>query len=564
MATLALFHALLWTLIFPPIGWWPLALFAAAPLFALGVLAGEAGMRPMRAAAIAWLTALPAWAFHERWLIDVTIPGYPLLAMYLSAQQLLVVWAGARLRQRAWRDAPPHQRRARTLLALAIIWAGVEALRGAVVFDGYPWFYLGHPMVEVPGLRGLASVIGAFGASAIVAAINAFLVALALARPTEMRSMMRFAAGLVAFAALGGAGLLLERNARSAMESWPTLRVGIVQTNVPQSNKMNWEFAQRVEDFRAMAAMTAEAADQGAELILWPETMYPGLGLNKDAREAERELATGFVEALEMIQEAAGTPMIVGAMAREGVRLIEQDDGTLTLEQDASYNSAFLVAQGAMQEQRYDKVHLTPFGEVMPYISWSEWLERRLLAIGAPGMSFDLEVGEAARALRVPLRDGELGVATPICFEATNPAVVRRLLTRNGARAAGLIAHLTNDGWFTRWAGGREQHVLLTRWRAIETRTPAARAANTGISVGIDAVGRVVRQRAARSEGALVVDLAVAQGEGSTAFMRFGWALQWVVLAAGVALFGVAALSKEQAPTPAKPTEESGAGEQRP
>lgn len=560
-AALGLLHALLWILIFPPVGWWPLTLFAVAPLLVLVLRAGEAGMRPLRAAIVVWLTALPAWAFHERWLIDVTVPGYPLLAMYLSLQQALVVWAGVRLRQRAWKGADGRTRNARTLASLALLWAGVEALRGAVVWDGYPWFYIGHPMINMPGLRGLASIIGAFGVSALVGACSALVAGLIPMRAGRPWTRLQVGAIAVALLALALAGWWLERSARSAMASWPTVRAGIVQSAVPQSNRMNWTLEQRVEDFRDLARLTAEASANGAELILWPETMYPGLGLNEDARAAEAELGTGFDDALLRIQSAAGVPMIVGAMARENVRLVPQEDGYLTIEQDASFNSAYVVAGGDILDRRYDKVHLTPFGEVMPYISWSEWLERRLLAIGAPGMSFDLSEGGEAIAVEVPLDERTLKIATPICFEATNPAVVRALIVRDGYRAAGLIAHLTNDGWFTRWSGGREQHFLLTRWRAIETRTPAARVANTGISGAIDATGRVLARIGVDEWRALVVDIPYNDGAGVTLFMRAGWTLQWILLAGGLALLGWAALAKEQERAAPKPTEKGGASE---
>jgi apolipoprotein N-acyltransferase len=149
------------------------------------------------------------------------------------------------------------------------------------------------------------------------------------------------------------------------------------------------------------------------------------------------------------------------------------------------------LLEGGRGVARYDKMCLTPFGEVMPYISDWPWLEQKLLNFGAQGMRFELSEGSGFQPLEVRRPSGAVVVATPICFESTVSGAVRAMVYDRGKRRAHVIVNVTNDGWFGGWAGVREHHLLHSRWRAIELGVPVVRAANTGISCVIDARGNV-------------------------------------------------------------------------
>ncbi len=522
-------HALLFWLSFPPVFVWPLAFVSLWPL--LWIVWKTP--RPARSALMVGIAALPMWLLHHGWMIDVTAAGLPVLGLYLSLYAFLFVWLGARWRLRVgegWKF----------WCALPVLWIGLEMLRGAVVWGGYPWYLLGHPTIDATGWT--ASTIGAYGASFLVALFSIRLFEVLFAERTRR-------ARELALVLLGGAIVVLLGLTRSSQViEGRTIGISVIQTNVPQDNRMAWTFDQKVEDFRRFAAMTQGA--KPSHLIVWPETMFPGLSLNADAIRAERESGivypggvptTEFHDALLTLQSSVGTPMLVGAIAREGLRIDVDDDGRVSVDMDASYNSAFIVQNGEVEPTRYDKLHLTPFGEIMPLISRWDWLEEKLLALGAAGMSFELEAGRVPTVLTIT-RSDELHMfqeryATPICFEATMPGVCRRLVFGGGERRADVLINLTNDGWFGSSVGGRENHLLAARWRCVELRTPMVRAANTGISSFIESNGSVIARAPVNEEA--VLTHGVALPSGATLYARLGDLPGWLCLAATVVIAGL-------------------------
>jgi apolipoprotein N-acyltransferase len=245
--------------------------------------------------------------------------------------------------------------------------------------------------------------------------------------------------------------------------------------------------------------------------------MLPGFGL--DLETLDTQLAYGqedyplFAKAVFDLSRDLDTPMLIGAASFDGLRVNEEAG---RWEWDEHYNSVYLV-EGTIPTQRYDKGALTPFGEVMPYISRWDWLEARLLAIGAPGMTFDLDAAPSPRRLVVTTQRPDAGgetalvVGTPICFEDAVPWLCRELVFAEGPqKRAELLINLSNDGWFSWWVPGRVQHAQIARFRAVESRVPVLRAVNTGMTVSIDSCGRVVggigdgRYGSGRVEGALL------------------------------------------------------------
>lgn len=608
-----LLFALLMTAAFPPVSWWGCSLVALAPLVWLversgfrrasprREAGGEAsaaethstveppagadgsrgqGARPFRIALFAMIGAMPFYAVEHAWLWDVAGPGMPILAILMSLFPMVFVWTLIRVRRR-WPRVP-------VLLAAPVLWAGLEHFRGTIAFDGYPWFFVGHPLIDWAWLADAATGIGATGVSAIAAGVGVTLGWL-VARPTMGRGAvaMGWTMGLavVASVVMGPA-----REVRRQNEPIDTfLRVGIVQTNMAQSNKMAWPPAERIDDLLWFLEMTEEAARPGEgggppDLIVWPETMFPGSSLDDQSRQAEAEAQIAWfinrpdgtregipVGALAQTffdrQKQMDIPMIVGAIAHENARYITNPDRTIDLETDHIFNSAYAIDEGRVIG-RYDKVHLTPFGEVMPYISAWPWLEKQLLGFAASGMSFDLSASERLTVLEVPValdapRRGDdsdprgtfryydrVRLATPICFESTDADLCRRLVNlarasypEDGWGAPVLIVNPTNDGWFGNSNATREQHLQLARWRAIENGVPVVRAANTGVSCAIDSHGRVIargvrgpgdppgrRGPASLADGVIVAELPLSGGR--TIYSRFGdwlgWGLMWM------------------------------------
>jgi len=490
------------TLAFPPIGWSWFAVLAIIPL----VRCAACTSRPWRTALFAGLGSAPFWAFEHRWLIDVTMAGYPAIVVYLSLFSTLFVWVLGRFGQRYPIKAWPV-----LWLAVApIVWVGIEVLRSRVLFHGYPWFRISQASPEA---ANLASVIGASGVSWMIAFYGVLFGNLLLYwrrfrvppradRPAWRRSITAFVVVFLLFNIAIMLSLTLVPQGEFGIRQ---VNVGVLQTNVPQSNKIRWSPEQKKADFDRFIGLTREAAqDDGrlpVDLIVWPETMFPGLALDPDAVAVEREArlrypdgtpTTYFHDTLLELQRELGIPMLIGALGVDGLRIgFDDATGAVSIEQDALYNSVFLITGGAVSPTRYDKLHLTPFGEVMPYISASDWLEEKLLAIGAKGMSFGLDAGTEPVLFEIPdlavnTITGErsaVRIATPVCFEGTMPQVVRRLVRGpEGEAPADLIIQLSNDGWFGDWVGGREQHRQLLAWASTQQRLPVVRAVNTGIS----------------------------------------------------------------------------------
>ncbi|NUQ67256.1 MAG: apolipoprotein N-acyltransferase [Phycisphaerales bacterium] len=539
LVLLGLGHGVLLALTLPPVGLWWLTFVALVP----GVIAAErigAGRVPAwRGAAWFALGALPAWAYLHVWIMNISALGFVPLAVLMATYSGVGVWVMGLL----------HRRMRLSLgVIVPLAWTASEFLRGEVLWDGYPWGLASHPLIEWAWAANPASIGGQYLVLLLLAGVSGAMIDLARA-PSRRVGVGLLAGWVVAWIGLAWLG-------RDTGGAGTMVRVAVVQTNVPQDNKTNSTIEREVKDWQRFEAMTVEAAGHSPAFIVWPETMLPGptldpAGLKALAEEGiffnfapdpanpsqpTRLMATAFADRLLDVQEELGLPLVVGALGHDGYRVSSGE--RVEIEWDARYNSAYVVDGGRISRERYDKLRLTPFGEVMPYISKWPWLERQLLSFGARGMSFDLAAGTTPTVLPVRAGDGVVRVVTPICFEVTTAWVCRRLVFEGGTRRADVIVNLTNDGWFSWWDGGREQHLQIARWRCVELRTWMVRAANTGVSAIVDAGGRVVRAGVVtngggagrcRVDGVLVGDVGV--GGPVTVYARVGDSVGWMMLA---------------------------------
>ncbi|MEO1510607.1 MAG: apolipoprotein N-acyltransferase, partial [Planctomycetota bacterium] len=558
-----LLHALFMLLAFDPFGLWGFALVATAPLVLgadrLGRMAPlsreglvhaadadgrsrarsshrRSGARPVVLGLMVTLAALPLWIYWTHWTARVSALGFIPLPIYLSLYPGLFVWLGTRF-VRARPGVP-------AVAWAPVLWVGLEMLRGAVVFHGFPWYLIAHPMIASPELAWPALFLGTYAVSCLVAIVSTFAAQMVgVVSALAARSERGWSKGGVAWYAplllvlLWASGYAWFGPAPPGAGSGRSIRLGLVQTDVPQSIRGDWTPERRLEDWRAIQSLLFEAAEDGVRFVVLPEGMYPGTGLDREAVEVEREseifwpLESGaalptvfFYDSMMATQLSLGVPLLVGAAGREGFELEIAEDGRATESYDTRHNSVFLVENG-VATQRYDKLFLTPFGEVMPYISWSDTLERAMLSLGASGMEFSYTPGDRDAPLEL---DG-LGVATPICFEATMSGVCRRLAFEGGERRAGLLVNATNEGWFGSFDAARRHHLLAARWRCVELATPMVRSANTGLTCVIDRWGRVTAELEPRTEGVLIAE--VELGAGSTTYAVIGDAFGWLMLA---------------------------------
>lgn len=531
-------HAGLLLLAFPPVSWWWMSLVAAAPLMWLASLAATRGLRRPKLSFLAlMLGTLPAWAIQNAWMVDVTALGYPVLCLILAFFPALYV---SMLRSAS--------RRIPIAIAAPVLWIAIEFFRGDLFFDGYSWFLLAQPVIDAPWLAAGGAWIGLYGISGLCAGVATSVV---------LFTQRRTKAGIALLLSIGvfvglAAGLAPPGPGASEFVA------GIVQCNVPQNNKLAWKPDQQVEDFKSLADLSRKAAKNDVDVIVWPETMKPGMTLDAESLAAERsaqliyKLANGermasteFADATIDLSRELPPPMLVGEDAFDHFR-VEHNDKGIDIKYDQRYNSVFLLRAGDVSPVRYDKVRRTPFGEVMPYISAWPWLEKKLLDLAARGMSLDLSAGKSLTVFDLSMASSPSRVAravTPICFEVTEASLCRRLIAGERGRRADVFVNVTNDGWFGQSTLGRIEHLQLARWRCLENATPMVRAANTGLSAAIDASGAIIQAGvdgqawAINSPGVLTARVRLPEPDAPpTPYARGGWLLPWICLAAGVGM----------------------------
>lgn len=431
----------------------------------------------------------------EAFLVEKDKFGWALpFAVTLMPAGLALFWAGAAGAARLfWR--PGFGR----VLVLAVGLACAEWLRGHVL-TGFPWNVLGYALTYPLVLMQSAAVLGIYALTLwSVAIFAAPLVVAADAPPGRLRSGIMKG---VSIAALPLVVLLVYGAARLAQAPAPMVegvRVRIVQPSVPQREKWRPEnqrsiFADHLDLSRHDASGRRDDLE-GITHVVWPEAAMPFLPLEHP-------------EALEAIGELLpeGVHLISGALRRE--RATQGTASAPSTERVRAFNSMMVFGHDGGVGATYDKIHLVPFGEYLPFQEMLEALGFEQLTRMRGGFTD----GEAPRPL---LSIGALPpVAGLICYEAIFPGEAVQ-----ASRRPGLLINVTNDGWFGDTTGPR-QHFHQARVRAVEEGLPLIRAANNGISAVVDADGRVLHRLGLNVNG--VIDSAVPSPRPPTIYARFG------------------------------------------
>ena len=540
---LAAAHVLLFAASFPSLNLWLLSLVALAPLVWLAIH----GRTTKRVVLTVFVAHLLMWLWMQRWIMPVTVVGYPLLSLYMAGYAALFAWLIRRISRH------PKLRRWPATFVVPVLWVGLECLRGEMIFNGYPWYLLAHPLIEWPVLVQSADLLGTYWLSFLAAMFcGAVIDGLAMLRDKAFQRVAVVAIALALVLHTVNIGYGWWRIGQDALLPGPSILV--IQTNLPQDNKIGWPRERQLPDFNSFVSLTIQAhalasvSDAKPDLVVWPETMVPGYGLEPQTIQYQRDNGyypgDVYSATLTKLVEMLGTPLLAGSPSYLRLRVAGE-----LWQWDHHYNSAYLV-HGDPPYQRYDKHFLTPFGETMPYISAWPWLEQRLLALGAQGMRFDLDANEQISRLQLQWNSQTLELATPICFEDTVARVCRKMIYTDGIKRGHVLVNLSNDGWFGGSKAGRRQHVQIARFRCVENRVPMARAANTGLSVIIDSRGKLIdrigegRYGAAQVPGWLVSELPL--DSRSTLYGQFGDVWAWLCLLGTVVLGGWTVFLKGQ------------------
>jgi len=481
-----LVFAVLLSLTFFPLGLGFLSFVALVPFFRAilhDAVPGREGRRRAvkRGFFLGWLGGAMFFGITFYWIPllpgeNVTVPfimfpAYLVMAAYLA---LYVGLFGALLRLTYVRITP------KTVFLAPCLWVLVELLRARGAL-GFPWASLGYSLWQYPSLIQVASLGSVYAVSLVIVVVSALFYDAIVRKARLVIAVPAALAVLVLMSVFGHAAMRANPPARE-------LTVGLVQPNMASGVK--WDPRFRKHNLDVLLELTEKLASQNPTLIIWPETAAP---FHLRYEPDYMELLTRTVDNLRV-------PLLLGfpdAVPEENDQLVY-------------YNSAGLMLPGFGIVEKYDKIHLVPFGERMPYDDIFPFLKK-------------VDLGEAdfgVGAERTVFRLNDETFSVLICFESIFPELVRSFK----ARGAAFFVNITNDEWFGRSAAPY-QHAHMAVFRAVENRTSIARCANTGISMLIDPWGRVTLQSGLFTREALVGKIKLVSTE--TFFTRHGFLLLW-------------------------------------
>lgn len=432
-----------------------------------------------------WINIVITRYGHLPW--GISIPLYLMLSAWLALFYALATLVARFGEQGGYKSA----------FTLPVAWVAGDFLR-SFLLTGFPWAMLGHSQYRTLPLIQIADITGVYGITLLIVLANVVFYRVLRASwggaaPYPVKSALVLFLALIAtlyygFDRLNGARAQTDR----------PIKVALVQGNIPQDVK--WSPAFRDRTLATYERLTREAGKESVDLVVWPESAVPFF-----------------------FQDQPGEAQRIGGLARElkthlllGSPAHEERNGSITF-----LNSAFVISPDGETIARGDKLHLVPFGEYVPLGHLFPFISKIVVGIG------DFSAGEHA----TPLPVGSTQAGLLVCYEVIFPELAREYV-RNGAR---ILVNITNDAWFGN-SSAPYQHLSIAVFRAVETRTPLLRAANTGVTAIIDRNGHIRTMTALFEEAFRNGE--VTPGTGDSLYLRIGDAAVWLcgILTAGIVL----------------------------
>jgi apolipoprotein N-acyltransferase len=409
------------------------------------------------------------------------------------------------------------------------LWTGLD-LAGARI-TSVPWDQLGYSQIDNTLVNQIAPLAGVYGITFVLVAVNALLAgALVLKRDTRNRFAGRWtwaACGAILLVS-GFAGVFV-----SPPEPDPTATAVLIQPNLDVGAGNNWqgpEWDRHIAEFARLAdeqcknyiaGIPQTGASEGEincppypihpDLVVWPESPAPFI-----------EDDVSFKQAMQSIAIATQAPLVVGGIGTD----FSQEENAWR-----DYNSAFVVEADGKMVGRYDKIHLVPFGEYIPFQNLLKFAHK------LTGRVSSFTRGSEHRVFQLDTQSGgrhRYGVF--ICYEAVFADEVRQL-ARNGAE---VLVNISDDGWYGD-TSAPWQHFNMARMRAVENRRWLLRDTNTGVTAAIDPYGRVRQSIPRHQVDALPAEFAFR--EGITFYTAHGDVFAWLC---AILSLGVLCLSLER------------------
>ena len=341
-------------------------------------------------------------------------------------------------------------------LMMMLTFVGMAEWGREFIATGFPWNAPGLIFLGTDMSAAWAAYFGQTGLNFLALIAAGLLPFFILIKPYHNHKTIRLSALIIMAFLLAGLayGSVAHYQGVPLQPADEATGIRVVQPAVPQADK--WVYEKRTSHMDRLAALSIASASRPIDLVLWPETAFAG-----DYQSESDEVDRRALMIANHHQAKGGAGQLLSGILRFD-------------EQDRLFNSALLIAEDGTKA-RYDKSHLVPFGE---YVPW-----RFIPFIDAIAGPRDFIEGSEVRPIFVP----HFGLVLPlICYEAIFPALTGRATSRPH-----LIVNVTNDGWFGHTAGPY-QHLAQTRMTAISYGIALVRVANSGISAAFDGKGRKI------------------------------------------------------------------------
>jgi apolipoprotein N-acyltransferase len=366
----------------------------------------------------------------------------------------------------------------------AVVWVALEYIR-TYLFSGFPWGVLGYSQYPNLVLIQAADTFGVLGISFVLVLANGILVTAlkAFSQKTwpEKTNMAGLSLAVILLCSAFLYGHFKLADIQGQIRGAPSRKISVIQANISQDRKWDKVFiGETIDRYSRLSLQTIPC-----DLVVWPETALP-FYYGMDPVPSNR---------VDAIVRKAGTFFLIGIPAAQ-----PSDQGFLY------YNRACMLTPLALPKGYYDKHHLVPFGEYVPFKSLLRFAEKLTAGAG------DFSKGQTGP---VPLKFGTGTTGVLICFEILFPDIARHFVL-NGAD---ILTTMTNDAWFGRTQAAL-QHFSIAVFRAVENRRSVVRAANTGISGFVDPAGTILEKTDIFTACALTRQVPVMSGK--TFYTRHG------------------------------------------
>ena len=486
MLLLFILSAALLTIIQAPFTFGYLAWIALVPF----IYACKPDSKPWPLILLSYIVSVCYWLGNLYFVTYVDIPGCVVFCMFLGMYAPVLALCTRFLRKI---DFPLY-------IALPFLITGAEAWQG-VIFTGFSWRLLAHSQWQWLDVIQIADIFGTLGITFVIAIVNSVLAQIlidskkhkiaSLAKPDNVIGIIVASTLLIATIMYGQYRL---SETPDHITQGPIL--GSIQPNIPTGIK---DLSEAGDDILYdLISESRECFSAGAQLIVWPETIVMTT-MNYDYLLECRFGTTPLIYHQKIADLTRDTGYVLfGAHSAE----LAIENGSLKITD--KYNSAFLYTpSGKQAEERYDKIHLVPFGEFIPLRDFNPLLFKLFLWLSHYDYDYSLTHGSSYTIFNIPVEEKMYHCGALICYEDTDPRVTRNMIIDDKSRTKKVdwLVNLSNDGWYVRYDPENKkvlpstelcQRAVITIFRAVENRISIIRSVNTGISCIIDTTGKIV------------------------------------------------------------------------